>query len=56
MVDTQKGPLTPEKEDWVHRGERRWGSTIYLRRRKAGDCGQSVALEIPKKRHMDIDG
>lgn len=56
MMDTQKGLLIQEKEDWMHLGKQRWGSTIYHRRRKAADCEQSVALEILRKRHMDVDG
>lgn len=55
-MDTQKGLLIQEKEDWMHLGKQRRGSTIYHRRRKAADCGQSVALEILRKRHMDVDG
>ena len=56
MMHTQEGPLIQETEEWRHLGKQRWGSIIYHRRRKASDCGQTAALEILRKRHMDVDG
>lgn len=55
-MHTQEGPLIQETEEWRHLGKQRWGSTIYHRRRNASDCGQTAALEILRKRHMDVDG